>query len=72
VSESACARSYRLWSAWVGLGHAIDALTYRLYQVYLSRVDRMAEANQALHSLYERAQADSLTDQLTGLPNRRS
>jgi len=47
------------------------ALTYRLYQVYLSRVDRMAEANQALHSLYERAQADSLTDQLTGLPNRR-
>jgi diguanylate cyclase (GGDEF)-like protein len=46
-------------------------LTYRLYKVYLSRVDEMSRANKELHVEVERAQAESLTDPLTGLPNRR-
>jgi diguanylate cyclase (GGDEF)-like protein len=39
--------------------------------VYLSRVDEMSRANKELHVEVERAQAESITDPLTGLPNRR-
>jgi diguanylate cyclase (GGDEF)-like protein len=46
-------------------------LTYRLYKVYLERMDDMQRANAQLHSLYEQAQAESMTDPLTLLPNRR-
>jgi diguanylate cyclase (GGDEF)-like protein len=46
-------------------------LTYRLYRAYLDRVDSMARKNRELHTLYERAHAESLTDALTELPNRR-
>jgi diguanylate cyclase (GGDEF)-like protein len=45
-------------------------LIYRLYRVYLARVS-MARANRELHTMYERAHAESLTDALTELPNRR-
>jgi diguanylate cyclase (GGDEF)-like protein len=46
-------------------------LGYRLYRAYLDRVDAMARTNRELSTLYERAQAESLTDALTELPNRR-
>ena len=46
-------------------------LAYRLYRGYLERVDSMARKNRELHTLYERAHAESLTDPLTELPNRR-
>jgi len=46
-------------------------LTYRLYRAYLERVDSMARKNRELSTLYERAHAESLTDPLTELPNRR-
>jgi diguanylate cyclase (GGDEF)-like protein len=46
-------------------------LGYRLYRAYLDRVDAMARKNRELHTMYERAHAESLTDQLTELPNRR-
>ena len=46
-------------------------LAYRLYRAYLERVDSMARTNRELHSMYERAHAESLTDALTELPNRR-
>jgi len=46
-------------------------LMYRLYKAYLDRVDSMARKNIELHSMYERAYAESLTDPLTELPNRR-
>jgi diguanylate cyclase (GGDEF)-like protein len=46
-------------------------LAYRLYRGYLVRVDSMARKNRELHSMYERAHAESLTDPLTELPNRR-
>jgi diguanylate cyclase (GGDEF)-like protein len=46
-------------------------LTFRLYKVYLLRVDEVGHANQELRTQKERAEADSLTDPLTQLPNRR-
>lgn len=46
-------------------------LTYRLYRAYLDRVDALARKNRELHSMYERAHAEALTDPLTELPNRR-
>src|SRR5581483_3620075 len=46
-------------------------LTYRVYRGYLDRVDALARKNRELHSMYERAHAESLTDPLTELPNRR-
>jgi diguanylate cyclase (GGDEF)-like protein len=46
-------------------------LAYRLYRAYLDRVDAMARKNRELHTMYERAHAESLTDPLTELPNRR-
>jgi diguanylate cyclase (GGDEF)-like protein len=46
-------------------------LAYRLYRGYLERVDSMARKNRELHTMYERAHAESLTDPLTELPNRR-
>jgi diguanylate cyclase (GGDEF)-like protein len=46
-------------------------LLYRLYKAYLDRVDSMARKNRELHTMYERAHAESLTDALTELPNRR-
>lgn len=46
-------------------------LTYRVYRAYLNRVDSMARQNRELHTMYERAHAESLTDPLTELPNRR-
>jgi diguanylate cyclase (GGDEF)-like protein len=46
-------------------------LTYRLYKAYVSRVDEMSRANRELHVEVQRAQAESLTDPLTELPNRR-
>src|SRR5581483_1382189 len=46
-------------------------LAYRLYRGYLDRVDAMARKNRELHTMYERAHAESLTDALTELPNRR-
>ena len=46
-------------------------IAYRLYRGYLERVDSMARKNRELHTLYERAHAESLTDSLTELPNRR-
>jgi diguanylate cyclase (GGDEF)-like protein len=46
-------------------------LTYRLYRGYLARVDTMARRTRELHTMYERAHAESLTDPLTELPNRR-
>jgi diguanylate cyclase (GGDEF)-like protein len=46
-------------------------LMYRLYRAYLERVDSMARKNRELHTMYERAYADSQTDALTDLPNRR-
>jgi len=46
-------------------------LTYRLYKVYLARMDEIARANRELHVEMERAQAESVTDPLTQLPNRR-
>ena len=46
-------------------------LMYRLYKVYLARVDEMSRRNKELHVEVERAHAESLTDPLTGLPNRR-
>ena len=46
-------------------------LAFRLYKAYLDRVGDMARTNQELHTLYERAHAESLTDPLTELPNRR-
>lgn len=46
-------------------------LMYRLYKVYLVRVDEMSRRNQELHVEVERAHAESQTDPLTGLPNRR-
>jgi diguanylate cyclase (GGDEF)-like protein len=46
-------------------------LIYRLYRAYLDRADAMARKNRELHTLYERAHAESLTDALTELPNRR-
>lgn len=46
-------------------------LTYRVYRAYLGRVDSMARKNRELHTMYERAHAESLTDPLTELPNRR-
>jgi diguanylate cyclase (GGDEF)-like protein len=46
-------------------------LMYRLYRLYLARVDEMSRRNKELHVEVERAQAESLTDPLTGLPNRR-
>jgi diguanylate cyclase (GGDEF)-like protein len=47
-------------------------LTYRLYQANVARVDEMSRANRALHVEMQRAQAESLTDPLTELPNRRA
>ena len=46
-------------------------LAFRLYKAYLDRVSDMARTNQELHTMYERAHAESLTDPLTELPNRR-
>jgi diguanylate cyclase (GGDEF)-like protein len=46
-------------------------LAYRLYRGYLDRVGSLARTNRELHSLYERAHAESMTDALTELPNRR-
>jgi len=46
-------------------------LAFRLYRAYLDRVDSMARKNRELHTMYERAHAESLTDPLTELPNRR-
>ncbi|PYQ72048.1 MAG: hypothetical protein DMG04_18890 [Acidobacteria bacterium] len=46
-------------------------LAFRLYKAYLDRVGDMARTNQELHTMYERAHAESLTDPLTELPNRR-
>jgi diguanylate cyclase (GGDEF)-like protein len=46
-------------------------LAYRLYKAYLDRVDSMARKHRELSTMYERAQAESLTDPLTELPNRR-
>ncbi len=46
-------------------------LAYRLYRGYLDRVDAMAREARELHTMYERAHAESLTDVLTELPNRR-
>jgi diguanylate cyclase (GGDEF)-like protein len=46
-------------------------LTYRLYKVYLARVNEMSRKNKELHVEVERALAESLTDPLTRLPNRR-
>lgn len=46
-------------------------LAYRLYRGYLSRVDSMVRKTRELHTMYERAHAESLTDPLTELPNRR-
>ena len=46
-------------------------LLYRLYRGYLDRVDSMARKNLELSTMYERAHAESITDPLTELPNRR-
>ena len=46
-------------------------LTYRLYKAYVARVDEMSRANRELTVEMKRAQAESLTDPLTELPNRR-
>jgi len=46
-------------------------LTFRLYKVYLLRLDEVGHANQELRTQKERAEAESLTDPLTQLPNRR-
>jgi diguanylate cyclase (GGDEF)-like protein len=46
-------------------------LTYRLYKVYLARMDDIARANRELHVEMERARTESVTDPLTQLPNRR-
>jgi len=46
-------------------------LTYRLYKSYVARVDEMSRANRELTVEMKRAQAESLTDPLTELPNRR-
>jgi diguanylate cyclase (GGDEF)-like protein len=46
-------------------------LTFRLYKVYLRRVGEVVHANIELRSQKERAEAESLTDPLTHLPNRR-
>jgi diguanylate cyclase (GGDEF)-like protein len=46
-------------------------LTFRLYKVYLRRVGEVVHANTELRSQKERAEAESLTDPLTQLPNRR-
>ena len=46
-------------------------LTFRLYKVYLKRVGEVVHANIELRSQKERAEAESLTDPLTHLPNRR-
>jgi diguanylate cyclase (GGDEF)-like protein len=60
---------YGFWA--VGLLLAPLVVTFRVYRVYLGRVTDIARANEELHSLYERAHAESLTDPLTELPNRR-
>jgi diguanylate cyclase (GGDEF)-like protein len=46
-------------------------LTFRIYKVYLRRVGEVVHANTELRSQKERAEAESLTDPLTRLPNRR-
>lgn len=46
-------------------------LTFRLYKVFLRRVAEVSHVNRELRSQKERAEAESLTDPLTRLPNRR-
>jgi len=46
-------------------------LTYRLYKAYVARIDEIAKANRELRIKMLRAQAESMTDPLTELPNRR-
>ncbi len=46
-------------------------LTYRLYRAYVARVDEIARANRELRMRMLSAQAESMTDPLTDLPNRR-
>jgi diguanylate cyclase (GGDEF)-like protein len=62
-------RHYGVWAVVMVVAPLV--LTFRLYRVYLGRVDDISRANKELHSLYERAHAESLTDPLTELPNRR-
>jgi diguanylate cyclase (GGDEF)-like protein len=46
-------------------------LTYRLYKVALGRVQAMSREQRELHAQFARARAESQTDPLTQLPNRR-
>jgi len=46
-------------------------LTYRVFKMYVGRFDDITRKNQELNTLYQRAHAESLTDPLTELPNRR-
>ena len=46
-------------------------LMYRVYKLYVVRIEEMSYANRQLHVEMERAQIESMTDPLTLLPNRR-
>jgi len=46
-------------------------LAYRLYHAYVERMDEIARTNRELRVKMLRAQAESMTDPLTDLPNRR-